>query len=96
VVRASRTPVKQQRYVVNELYLTDKDSGEKLLTAHDESDIPDTPVLYLQTSVRETGGGKPWILDRPTLLASVTNLVEGNLDDPCKYLLLFVKAVVAN
>jgi len=96
VVRESGNPARQQRYVVNELYLTDKESGEKLLTAHDQSEIPGTPVLYLQTSVRETGGGKPWILDRPTLLATATNLVEGNLDDPCKYLLLFVKAVVAN
>ena len=38
------------------------------------------------------GGGRPWILDRELLLSKAENIVEGDLDDPCKYLLLFVTA----
>ncbi|MEE8421436.1 MAG: hypothetical protein V3S31_01520 [Dehalococcoidia bacterium] len=42
--------------------------------------------------MRERGADRPWILDRSTLLAKAENLVQGDLDDPCKYLLLFVTA----
>ena len=43
----------------------------------------------------EDGPGKQWILDQQKLLAKARNLVEGNLNDPCKYLLLFVTAHAA-
>ena len=72
--------------------MTDTDSGEELLNAGVPADIPTKPLAILQTSVRERGVGKQWILDEPGLLAKTINLVEGDLDDPCKYLLLFVIA----
>ena len=37
----------------------------------------------------------PWILDREPLLAKAEVLVEGDLDDQCTYLLLFVTARAA-
>jgi hypothetical protein len=84
--------LERQRFIVDALYLTDMDSGETLVSAQGPDDIPTKPLVVLQTSVREDGAGKPWILNRGTVLAKATNLVEGSLDDPCKYLLLFVVA----
>ncbi|MEE8421434.1 MAG: hypothetical protein V3S31_01510 [Dehalococcoidia bacterium] len=81
-----------QRYVVTGFYLTDTDSGETFLNAADASETPAGPIVLLQTSVRERGADRPWILDRSTVLAKAENLVQGDLDDPCKYLLLFVTA----
>ena len=81
-----------QRYVVTGLYLTDTDSGETFLNAAGASETPAAPIVLLQTSVRERGANRPWILDRSTVLAKAENLVQGDLDDPCKYLLLFVTA----
>lgn len=80
-----------RRYVVESLYLTDRDSGRALVTGAAAA----APSVILQTSVRESGEGRPWIFDRGSLLASATNLVEGDLDDPCKYLMLFVVARAA-
>ncbi len=74
------------------LLLTDGDCGDALLNARDTSEGSREPVVILQTSVRERGAGRPWILDRSTVLAKAENLVQGDLDDPCKYLLLFVTA----
>ena len=90
--RTSGETLTGQRFLVDGLYLADTDSGGELLNADGPEDIPPEPIVVLQTSVREDGAGKSWILDRETLLAKATNTVEGNLDDPCKYLLLFVTA----
>lgn len=81
-----------RRFVVDGLYLTDIESGGRLVTAESAADIPARPVVILQTSVREDGAGKQWILDQQKTLAKSRNLVEGDLNDPCKYLLLFVFA----
>lgn len=81
-----------RRFVVDALYLTDIESGGRLVTADSAAEIPAKPLVILQTSVREDGAGKPWILDQQTVMAKSRNLVEGDLDDPCKYLLLFVFA----
>jgi hypothetical protein len=80
------------RYVVDGIYLADIDSGESFLTAAGEDEVPAEPIVVLQTSVRERGAGRPWILDRARLTAKAENIVEGDLDDPCKYLLLFITA----
>jgi hypothetical protein len=92
VDRESGLTVTAERFVVDGIYLADTDSGETLLTSEDAADIPQKPIVVLQTSVRERGVDRPWILDRQALLAKATNLVQGDLDDPCKYLLLFVTA----
>jgi len=90
--RATGEELTGLRFVVDGLYLADTDSGESIINAEDPDDVPRQPVVILQTSVREDGPGKSWILDQQGLLAKVTNTVEGDLDDPCKYLLLFVTA----
>ena len=84
--------VERQRFIVDGLYLADMDSGATLINAAGPEDIPTKPLVILQTSVREEGAGKTWIFDRSKLLAKSKNLVEGNLDDPCRYLLFFVFA----
>ncbi|MEZ4503207.1 MAG: hypothetical protein R3C39_11325 [Dehalococcoidia bacterium] len=88
--RDTGAPLPPRRFLVEGLYLADKDAGSVLL----ESTV-EAPAVILQTSVRETGANRPWILDRGPLLARATNIVEGDLDDPCKYLLLFVVARAA-
>ncbi len=84
-----------RRFVVDGLYLTDIESGGRLVTAGSAAEVPAKPVVVLQTSVREDGAGKQWILDQQTVMAKSRNLVEGDLNDPCKYLLLFVFAQAA-
>lgn len=79
-----------RRFAVNGLYLTDIQSGGTLVNG-----LPNTaaqPVVMLQTSVREDGANKQWILNQQKLTAKARNLVEGDINDPCKYLLLFVIA----
>jgi hypothetical protein len=78
----------RQRFVVDGIYLADKESGAALLA----TDGPTAPTVVLQTSVREAGASKQWLLDREQILARASNVVEGDLEDPCKYLLLFVIA----
>jgi hypothetical protein len=95
VDRATGENLLHQRFVVNGLYLADTDSGGDFLTATSPEDIPPKPEVVLQTSVREDGAGKQWILNQQTLLPKATNLVDGDLGDPCKYLLLFVTAQLA-
>lgn len=90
--RATGEELMGLRFVVDGLYLADTDSGGSIINAENPDDIPREPVVILQTSVREDGPGKSWILDQQGLLAKATNTVEGDLDDPCKYLLLFVTA----
>lgn len=88
VDRQTGETVIEQRYIVEGIYLADRDSGHALVTGEAAA----APSVILQTSVRESGEGRPWIFDRASLTASASNLVEGDLDDPCKYLLLFVVA----
>jgi len=95
VDRATGAPVAGERFVVDGIYLTDVDSGETLINAEGAADVPTKPTVILQTSVREDGAGKQWILDQASLLAKASNLVEGDLNDHCKYLLLFVTALAS-
>ncbi len=92
VDRVTGQRVSRQRFVVSNLYLADIDSGGKLVTASSAAEIPAKPVVILQTSAREDGAGKRWILDQQQVMAKSRNVVEGDLNDPCKYLLLFVFA----
>lgn len=92
--RASGAAVTGLRFVVGNLYLTDTVSGTQLVLPEGGSPPP-RPVVYLQTSVREDGPGKAWILDRAKVMAKARTLIEGDLNDPCKYLLLFVEGVAA-
>lgn len=91
VDRLTGEPIDDARFVVSGIYLTDRDSGG-VLVAGDRIGAPGTPLVILQTSVRETGANRPWILDRDTVLDKAENLVDGDVDDPCRYLLLFVVA----
>ncbi len=92
VDRRTGEQVIRLRLVVEGIYLTDKDSGAELVTADGPAEIPAVPTVILQTSVRESGANKHWLLDREPVLSRATNLVDGDLEDPCKYLLLFVIA----
>jgi len=95
VERGTGERLERQKFVVDGLYLTDVDSGGTLINATKPSEIPSKPQVILQTSVREDGPGKQWILDRDKLLSKSKNLVQGDLNDTCKYLLLFVFATAA-
>ena len=92
VDRQTGEQVIRQRFVVEGIYLTDNGSGTELVTADGPAEIPAVPTVVLQTSVREDGANKHWLLDREQVLARAINLFEGDLEDPCKYLLLFVIA----
>jgi hypothetical protein len=92
--RVTDAPVERKRFVVDGIYLTDTDSGENLLN-NDPGVIPPKPLVVLQTSVREDGPGKQWILDQTKLTSKAKNLIEGDPNDPCKYLLLFVTATAS-
>jgi hypothetical protein len=93
--RTTGASVTGKRYVVDGLYLSDVDSGDTWLSSDDPSEIPAAPQLVLQTSVRERGAGRAWILDRGKLTAKAQNIVDGDVDDPCRYLLLFVLATAS-
>jgi len=92
VLRHTSEPVANRRFVVERLYIADIDSGATLVAAATPAEIPAEPLVILQTSIREDGYGKPWILDQQRVLAKSRSVVQGSLDDPCKYLLLFVFA----
>jgi hypothetical protein len=92
VDRQTGASVTRQRYVVEGLYLTDRESGGDLVTADGPAEIPPRPLVILQTSVRESGENRSWLLDEEKVLAKASNLIQGDVDDPCKYLLLFVIA----
>jgi hypothetical protein len=87
-------PIDGARFVVTGIYLSDTDDGAALV-AGDRIGPRSVPLVVLQTSVRESGANRPWILDRETLLAKAETVMEGELDNPCKYLLLFVVAEYA-
>ena len=86
--RTSGARVPRRRFVVDGIYLTDIDSGGTLVGG----EMPAKPTVILQTSVREDGGGKAWLLDQQKVTAKARNLIEGDVNDRCKYLLLFVFA----
>jgi hypothetical protein len=90
--RRSGARVTRQSFLVEGIYLTDKDSGAALVAAENPEVAPTVPTVILQTSVREAGADRQWLLDREQVLSRAENLVEGDLEDPCKYLLLFVIA----
>ena len=92
VDRTTNQLVTHEEFDVNGIYLADTDSGDSLLNASGPDDVPAKTTLVLQTSVRERGAGAQWLLDQDKLLAKATNVVKGDLGDPCKYLLLFVTA----
>lgn len=92
VDRRTGERIPARRFVVSGLYLTDIDAGGKLVTAGSPGEAPAQPTVVLQTSVREDGANKQWILDRQLVVAKSQNLIEGDVNDPCKYLLLFVFA----
>ena len=92
VDRRTGEQVIRQRFVVEGIYLTDNGSGTALVIADGPAEIPAVATVVLQTSVREAGANKQWLLDREQVLSRATNLVEADLEDPCKYLLLFVIA----
>ena len=77
-----------QRFLVDGIYLTDIDSGGALVGGA----VPEKPEVLLQTSVREDGVNRPWLLDQQKIVAKSRNLIQGDVNDPCKYLLLFVVA----
>lgn len=93
--RLSGAAVVHERYVVDTIYLTDSDSGDYLVSTTNNAGLPDRPEVILQTSVREDGPGKQWILNQQKVLAKAVNIVPGDLNDTCKYLLLFVVAKLA-
>jgi len=90
--RATQEKLTHQRFVVSKIYIADSDSGGDLLGADTPDQIPHFPEVILQTSIREDGGGKPWLLDRAKLEAKAQTVVKGDIEDRCKYLLLFVIA----
>lgn len=92
VDRRTGERIARRRFVVSSLYLTDIDAGGKLVTAGSPAEMPARPVVILQTSVREDGANRQWILDQQKVAAKSRNLIEGDVNDPCKYLLLFVLA----
>jgi hypothetical protein len=82
----------QLPFVVDALYLSDIESGGDLIFSARSEVSPPAPLVILQTSARESGANKSWLLNRDTVTAKARNAVVGNVDDPCKYLLLFVFA----
>ncbi len=93
--RTTGATVRGLRFVVDGLYLTDIESGGALVLAEPGSPPPPKPLVFLQTSVREDGVGKGWILSPTKLLAKARTLIQGDAGDPCKYLLLFVRGEAA-
>jgi hypothetical protein len=92
VVRETAELLTHKRFVVDSIYLADTDSGEKLINASSPADIPRDPIVILQTSVREDGQGKQWILNQQKVLGKAVNRVDGDYNSYCKYLLLFIFA----
>lgn len=90
--RESREPYNNVRFTIQDLVVTDISGGGKLLNNGEEAPI--FPYLMMQTSVRENGEGKKWILDRDLLMSKARIFIEGSIDDPSKYLLLFANGLI--
>lgn len=76
------------RFTVDGLYVADIESGTRLV----EETASRAPAVILQTSAREDGAGRQWLLPQAQVLARAQNIVPGDLADPCKYLLYFAIA----
>lgn len=87
--RQTKARLTNQRFIIKQIYVTDTDSGGELIGADSIEQMPHMPQVILQTSVRESGPGKQWIFDRDRLTAKAKVKVDGDINDPCKYLLLF-------
>jgi len=84
-----RADVYNYTYEVGGFFLADKESGGKLASEFNKSE--EGEILLLQTSVRENGS-KKWLIPKNEILGKAINVVEGDLEDPSRYLLLFVIA----
>lgn len=81
-------------FTVDKILLEDRESAVKEI--NDEK--PNLPRLIIQTSVRENGtdsngNAKPWIFNRNAIEKKAQPKIEGDVNDPKKYLLLFVIAI---
>lgn len=81
----------QLDFVVDKILLADIESGRTFLL----NETPDLPIIIIQTTVRENGlteAGvvKKWILDKDKIKGNTESIIEGDENDPEKYLLLFV------
>ncbi|MEI6136974.1 MAG: hypothetical protein WCQ48_06115 [Chloroflexota bacterium] len=92
VDRGTGQPVAHRRFVVDGIYLTDIDSGGEVVAKAGASTAAPKPVVILETSVREDGANKQWLLNQQKVLTRARNVIDGDVNDPCKYLLLFVVA----
>ena len=79
-------------FTMTHLYLADQDAGSDLIKAPSEEAVPIRPEVVINTSARENGVGKAWILDQSKVLSKAENLVQGDLADPCRYLELWIVA----
>lgn len=80
-------------FAVEQILLEDRDSAVKEING-EKSDLP---RLIIQTSVRENGtdsagNAKPWIFNRNAIEKKTQSKIEGDINDPSKYLFLFVIA----
>lgn len=90
-IEGSSQKFKGIRFLVDNFYLADKESGRKL-TAH-INNTSEKPVLLMQTSVREDKSQK-WLFKKEDIISKTTNTIDGDVDDPDKYILLFVSATI--
>ena len=79
------------RFLVDNFYLADKESGRKL-SAH-INNTSEKPVLLIQTSVRENNSQK-WLFKKEDIISKTINTIDGDVDDLNKYILLFVSATI--
>jgi hypothetical protein len=93
--RQTKERLTHQRFIVNRIVIADADTGGDLIGANSPDQMPHMPQVIQQTSVRESGPGKQWIFDRARLTGKAQVAVQGDINDPCKYLLLFVFADMA-
>ncbi len=83
--RTTNTDVPLLTFRTQRLVLTDIDSAPKELYGA----RPRIPRVVLQTSARQAGDAA-WILDRRAIEAKAERRLDGDIDDPRKYLLLLV------
>ncbi len=78
-------------FTVERKILADIESGEIFL----RNFTPEFPTIIIQTTVRENGlteteRPKKWILDKARLKEDSESIIEGDENDPKKYLIVFV------
>lgn len=93
VDRENKFDLGRLRYVVSRIVLIDK-SGALHVLGNPNGKIPNVPRLLIQTSVRQDKPGADWLppIPKEVLEKKAEVIVEGDIDDPAKYLLLFVMA----